>query len=271
MPVEQIDDPEPRSNAVRAYSSTRSGFRDEDMMRTSCGMPNFSRIRPAWRMIGSSEGDAARTPTTGVARVTSAPSLSSGRSGGDVAPPGHAVERDVRRRLVRALPRVSDDRAPMPVDASTRPPAVTTLPSRLAGPRMEHDGAGDGCGGVQPLDRHAGLVRSRVAAAREDDGDRGVLGKDRPSASGEPVPSRMRPAARARSRRIRGSTTWVSGSPNRQLNSRTFGPSVGEHQTRDRADRDTAIPSIAEGADGRGQHVAQIRDSVDGSSHGSGE
>src|SRR4029077_13429774 len=70
-PVEHTTTLRPRSNAVRAYSSTRSGFRDEDMIRTSCGTSNFSRIRPAWRRIGSSAGDAASTPTRGAGSITS--------------------------------------------------------------------------------------------------------------------------------------------------------------------------------------------------------
>ena len=37
-------------------------------------MPNFSRIRPAWRMIPSSDGEAASTPTRGVSSVIYSPS-----------------------------------------------------------------------------------------------------------------------------------------------------------------------------------------------------
>ena len=70
-PVEQITTFRPRSNAVRAYSSTRSGFREDDMIRTSCGIPNFSRISPACRMIPSSDGEAASTPTRGASSLTS--------------------------------------------------------------------------------------------------------------------------------------------------------------------------------------------------------
>src|SRR5262245_61555445 len=70
-PVEHTITLSPRSNAVRAYSSTRSGFLDEDMIRTSCGTSNFSRIRPASRRIGSSAGEAARTPTSGAGSIGS--------------------------------------------------------------------------------------------------------------------------------------------------------------------------------------------------------
>src|SRR5204863_9830292 len=42
-PVEQMMTFNPRSKAIRAYSSTRSGLREDDMMLISCGIPNFSR------------------------------------------------------------------------------------------------------------------------------------------------------------------------------------------------------------------------------------
>src|SRR5207247_1007181 len=71
IPVEQITTLRPRSDAVRAYSSTRSGFRDDDMMLISCCTPNFSRMSAACRMIGNSDGDAASTPTLGASLFTS--------------------------------------------------------------------------------------------------------------------------------------------------------------------------------------------------------
>ena len=158
IPVEQTTTCSPRSNAVLAYSSTRSGLREDDMIRTSFGMPNFSRIRPACRMIGSSDGRRGEHPDDRrlVAHVIS--SLSA-------APRG-----DVGRRI--CMPSNEMLRAASYARVAARSAGVGPEPGHrehaaafrdhstlaLGRARMEHDGVRRcAAAASEPVDRGAGL------------------------------------------------------------------------------------------------------------------
>ncbi len=209
------------------------------MIRISCATPNFSRISPAWRIVRSSDGEAASTPARS-ARRRGLSSLTA------AAPSARAalvrrprcrvrmrlpVERDAVRRSVGARPAPRRSWRRCPVTASTRPPAVTTVSPAVAVPAWKTVTPSDRRGLVEPLDRHAGLVGAWVAAARQHDRHRGVL-VHRSTFARRAGPSRTPRSSSARSPASRGITTSVSGSPNRQLYSRTLGPSGGEHQPR---------------------------------------
>ena len=79
----------------------------------------------------------------------------------------------------------------------------------------------------------------RVALGRHDHHDRSWGPAPSALETGAPASS-PRAAASRRSRKpgpARGTTTWVSGSPNLALNSRTRGPSGGQHQRQHRGSR----------------------------------
>ena len=236
------------------------------MIWTSFGMPNFSRIKPAWRMIGSSLGDAASTPTIGVSSVTSSPpsAAPAAMSPRRVMPSNEMCDAASYARL-----RASRTVGPHPVAASTRPPSVTTLPSRSAVPEWNTTDVRRRRGGLEPPDRPTGLVRPRVAAAREHHRDRGVLGEVDLQV-GEPVPrARVQQLGEVR-RADGGSRPGSPGSPNRQLYSRTFGPARGEHQRPYRGVPSTRSPR--RGARGPSTPPRpRSASSVACSSHGSGE
>ena len=117
----------PRSNAVRAYSSTRSGLRDEDMIRTSCGTSNFSRIAAACCMSGSSAGDADQHPDQRCRRRSS-PLLLPPRT--PRCPSGDASPRRSTSALAwYARSRACEDRRPVASPTARVPRRDQLLPS----------------------------------------------------------------------------------------------------------------------------------------------
>ena len=126
--------------------------------------------------------------------------------------------------------RASSGVGPRPVTLRTRPPAVTISPSRRAVPAWVISTPVERRGFVEPRDHVAlrrGLRDSRPRRARRS---RPSRRRSRPSAPASPPGSRLARQRSTRSERSRGSTAWVSGSPKRQLNSSTLGPSRGHHQ-----------------------------------------
>ena len=126
------------------------------------------------------------------------------------------------RRRAGAPPR---SRAPPPTTVSTRPPGGDDAAVARGRARVEDEHAGQRGRVVEAGDRLPGLEPVRVAARRQHDADVAVVA--RPERAGlERARRRRSTGAAARSSSSSGSTTCVSGSPSRTLNSITFGPSA---------------------------------------------
>ena len=131
--------------------------------------------------------------------------------------------RSSRCRRTRARWRLRTS-APRPTTVSTRPPAVTTSSPRARRPGVEHEH-------VLHASRPTAVPKSAARSARMRDSPREA--STTPTcgsglnAIGAPSSAPSAAAARrgARSSAIIGITTCASGSPNRTLNSITFGPS----------------------------------------------
>ena len=101
---------------------------------------------------------------------------------------------------------------------------MTSCSPLLGGPAVEDERA-ETLGGLDALDLRAGVVALRVLAAGDDDGH-GRPRVDLEVDAAELARRGRRERSRAGRRRSAGRSDWVSGSPNRQLNSSTFGPSA---------------------------------------------
>ena len=153
---------------------------------------------------------------------------------------------DARRRRRRRASIADSNVAPRPTTVSTRPPAVTIVPSRSAVPewktvtsgerRRLRRGRRDRRPGRRPLrDIPPTPARRRRSLSR--------LKRDRRVV--EPAGRAPQPdAARAR-RRSRAARPVPRDRRSRTLNSITFGPSHGQHQARRRESRGTRCPRCA--------------------------
>ena len=184
-------DPDPRRVARRGSSNSVLHLRLRH--RSALPRPRIRRLDP----LHGARGDVAFA--------------SACRRSGSARPP---------RRRARARRPAS---APSPVTFSTRPPAVTICAVHLGRAGVETSASADASRPRDLVARRRGL---RDTARGEHHGHG-------PVAPTTPAPRpRGRPGASAasssssRSLRSRGSTAWVSGSPKRQLNSSTRGPSA---------------------------------------------
>src|SRR4051794_17212176 len=131
----------------------------------------------------------------------------------------------IRPAAVYARSRACAGVEPMPVTFSTRPPAVITSPPVAAVPAggvsTPWTAAAPASPGVtSPLELHSGEpaeARTRVTVQSSPNSAR---------TPASPPGSRDAWKSSTRSLCSLGRTAWVSGSPNRQLNSRTMGPSA---------------------------------------------
>ena len=198
-----------RHVALRAHHDARPAAR-----RTSSSSNSCSTSVSDWPGALRSLGHPLTPPTLSTARAAMSRRICL------------PVELDPLRRRVGALAGLGRRRRRAPVTFSTRPPAVTISPSRSAVPGVEHLD-------VERVDRVAGRVisspvrrRLRVAARGEHDRHRPVVATTRARTPASPPGRVDASSSSSRSERSRGSTAWVSGSPKRQLNSSTFGPSA---------------------------------------------
>ena len=107
----------------------------------------------------------------------------------------------------------------------TRPPLDTTAPSsRRRVPACRTPGRS------APVSRSAGARRLRVARRGDHDGHRGAVAPAQRRVRRRACRSRRRAAGRRAASPAAASTTWVSGSPNRALNSTTRSAARGERE-----------------------------------------
>ena len=205
---------------------TRSGERCAEATVISHGMPN-SLQHVDRRLHDRRVGIGTHQNQNGQMSDMSSALTASSAFRADVAAVLHAVERDLRHARVgarRSRPRYV---APRPTTVSTRPPAVDDArPSRRsARARVKHEHVRSArAAASSPRSARPTRTGRRIARRREHDADVSLaLKRDGAGRAARRRP-RRRDAARDRPS-ISGMTTCASGSPNRTLNSMTFGPS----------------------------------------------
>ena len=204
-------------------------------------MPRSSSSAPAFSITGMSLFEPMTMPTRGASTSSSSNSASTTvsvlarrlaslsldpvhRARGYVVSHLFAIEFDPLGGGVGAIAGLRRRSRRAPVTLSTRPPAVTILPSRSAVPR-ESTSTLERVDRPQAADLVARRRRLRISARGQNHRHR--PGVRHSSFAGEAA-RRRSPASSSssRSERRRGSIACVSGSPKRQLYSSTLGPSA---------------------------------------------
>ena len=219
-PAPQISTRSPRSRAGARTRRPRRASRCAERTSNSYGIPRSSSSSSAGCIRSRSDSEPTRMPTSG--RVSQrAPSLP--RAAMSV-PEAHARRtRSARPPRTRArAPRRGRRRAP--VTSRIRPPFVTScaVAQRRAGVEDERAGRL----GVRDARRSACRCRrGRVVAARRARPSPRPPSRRRERRRRASSPAAAAASAASRSPSSRGRIDCVSGSPKRQLNSSTSGPS----------------------------------------------